>query len=175
MLGYSPRCIFHPQGDTTASQALGKSYRQALALGGLQSLLVQGLRPQKSAVSPWMCHQEVVKAAKGVLQRQRCQVSKILALPAQLKAGKCPPELQSRAAPPFPCASPQTLHLLLQGAGASPPSELSPGSVPWGGRPGKATRKGTEHKAPLRTSSLLQSSQLLAGADEPPPAGLAWL
>lgn len=197
MLGYIPPAVFLTTGGYNSQSGTRKSYRQALALGGLQTFLVQGVWSQKSAVFPSLCHQEVVKAAKGVLHgrdvRQARSARSFLCPPCPLSSrlGAAPSSSRAGQHTPFPVLHPKTRICCSREAGASPPSELSllvaaRGSVRWGGshrRPqGKAHTQSTRHHCEQHSffgaaSSLLgQTScpwRVRPGSKFPHPRGRA--
>lgn len=123
MLGYIPPVYLPSTGGYNSQSGTRKSYRQALALGGLQSLLVRGLWSQKPAVSPWLCHQELVKAAifrgRDVWQPRS---ARSLPCPLSWRLGSAPWSSRAGQGTPFPALHPKNLHLPLQGARASPAS-----------------------------------------------------
>lgn len=161
MLGYTPPVYLPSTGGYNSQSGTRKSYRQALALGELQTFLVQGVWSQNQ-----LFPQEV---AKGVLQWQRSlatQLSHILALPAQLEAGKCPFELQSRPAHPFfPVLHPKTYIPCSRGS----QSIITQPAEPEVGRGRHRRPRGKAHAQSTRHHSFFRAASSLLGQSSHPP------
>lgn len=166
MLGYIPRCIFCPQGDITASQALGKATGRLLLWLGFKPSLFSG---PKNQPFPCCCVTRRGRRQPGGFFSEclATQVSKILPLPSPCSARGCslPLPAPEQGSTSFPCASPQNLHLLLPGSITTQRAEPAGHSKRGGshGRPrGKAHTELSWHKAPLQqhSSSRAASSSL---------------
>lgn len=137
MLGYIPPVYLPSTGGYNSQSGTRKSYRQALALGGLQTFLVQGVWSQKPAVSPG--------GGKG--SQGGSSAAEMFGNPGQARSSPCPLSWRLGRAPLsslFACASSQNLQ-----APRGSRSIITHPAEPACHREGGTGGTHTEHKAPL--------------------------
>lgn len=149
MLGYIPLLYFYPQGNITASQALGKATGRLLLWVGFKTSLSRGCGP-KNQLFPRCCGE----GSEGGSSWQFGKQYPFSACPARSAQGW---ELQSRAAPSFPRASPQNLHLLLQASWSITTQRAEPAAS--GGEGVTGSHKGRHRAQGTAVNSIPSSEQ----------------